>query len=168
MVTSWNYCYYTEGLSDSINYTATFAVWRNDSTSSNLVMVAGSNKTVVLRPRSTIAALHCEVINLNNTDEDFSIMEGDYVGAVLPPSNSIPILGEDSELSLLGITITTTMEIDFLQYSSFRHNEWALHLYASIGRYCKSLGNLYWRASVLSKTLLNLNNGNRVCYWPAK
>ena len=132
MVTSWNYCYYTEGLSDSINYTATFAVWRNDSISSNLVMVAGSRKTVVLKPRSTIAAIYCEVINLNNTDEYFSIMEGDYIGAVLPPSNSIPILGVVSELSLLEMTIST-IEINTLQYNSLMSREWALHLHASIG-----------------------------------
>ena len=131
MVTSWNYCYYTEGLSNSIKYTATFAVWRNDSTSSNLVMVAGSNKTVVLRPRSTIAAIYCEVINLNNTDEYFSIMERDYIGAVLPPSNSIPILGVDSEFSLLEMTIPT-IEINTLQYNSLMSREWALHLHASI------------------------------------
>ena len=134
MVTSWNYCYYTEGLSNSTYYTATFAVWRNDSTSSNLVMVAGSNKTVVLRPRSTIAAIYCEIINLDNTDDYFSIMEGDYVGAVLPPSNSIPILGVDSDFSLLEVTIST-MEIFSLQYNSLMSNELALHLYASIGRY---------------------------------
>ena len=137
MVTSWNYCYYTEGLSNSINYTATFAVWRNDSTSSNLVMVAGSRKTVVLRPRSTIAAIYCEVINLKNTDEDFSIIEGDYVGAVLPPSNFIPILGGDSEFSLLEMTTTsTTIEINSLQYNSLMSQEWALHLHASIGMCC--------------------------------
>ena len=136
MVTSWNYCYYTEELSDSINYTATFAVWRNDSTSSNLVMVAGSHKTVVLRPRSTIAAIYCEIINLDDTDEYFSIIEGDYVGAVLPPSGSLTILGEVSELSLLQMNVTTNMEINSLQYNSFRQRDWALHLYASIGMCC--------------------------------
>ena len=132
MVTSWNYCYYTEVLSDSIDYTAAFAVWRNDSTSSNLVMVAGSRKTVVLRPRSTIAAIYCEVISLDDTDEDFRIMEGDYVGAVLPPSNFIPILGVDSDFSLLETIFS--METNSLQYNSLISNEMALHLFASIGR----------------------------------
>ena len=138
MVTSWNYCYYTEGLSNSIDYTATFAVWRNDSTSSNLVMVAGSRETVVMRLRLTIAAIYCEVINLNNTDEYFSIMEGDYVGAVLPPSNSIPILGVESEFSLLEMTIST-MEINSLQYNNLVSREWALNLHASIGIVSKLL-----------------------------
>ena len=135
MVTSWNYCYYTEGLSNSIKYTATFAVWRNDSTSSNLVMVTGSSKIVVLRPRSTIATIYCEVINLDDTDEDFTIMEGDYVGVFLPRSNSIPMLGEDSDFSLLQVNITTIMEINSLQYTNLMSREWALHLFANMGRF---------------------------------
>jgi len=59
-------------------------------------------------------------------------MEGDYVGAILPLSNSIPLLGEESEFSLL--EMTNTLDVNSLPYNTSTSREWALHLYASIGR----------------------------------
>ncbi len=77
LVTSWNYCYYTESLSTSDTYSAKFAVWRNDSKSSNLTIVVNSSVTVTLQPQFTIANICCLLVELK-PENYFIVMEGDY------------------------------------------------------------------------------------------
>ncbi len=130
LVTSWNYCYYTDSLSSSNNYSATFAVWRNDGMSSSLTMVTESSITVALLPQYTIASLHCQVVELE-PESHFIVMEGDYVGVALPMTNPIPLVGISSDYTLWS---SPHSGIDkSLLYDSLAQTIGALHLYAVIG-----------------------------------
>ncbi len=130
LVTSWNYCYYTDSLSFSNNYSATFAVWRNDSMSSSVTMVTDSFLTVTLQCQNTIASIYCLVVELEPEDH-FILKEGDYVGVALPMTNSIPLLGVSSDYTLWS---SPDSSIDMsLLLDSLAQTTGALHLYAVIG-----------------------------------
>ncbi len=130
LVTFWNYCYYTDSLSSSNNYSATFAVWRNDGMSSSLTMVTESSITVALLPQYTIASIHCQVVELE-PESHFIVMEGDYVGVALPMTNPIPLVGISSDYTLWSSPHSVT-DMSLL-YDSLAQTIGALHLYAVIG-----------------------------------
>ncbi len=131
LVTSWNYCYYTDSVSFSGTYSATFAVWRNDSMSSSVTMVTDSSLTVTLQPQYTIASIYCLVVKLKPEDH-FIVREGDYVGVALPMTNAIPMVGTASDNTLLLTSFSTNLST--LSSDSLIPAASSLHLYANIGK----------------------------------
>ncbi len=129
-MTSWNYCYYTDSLSFSDTYSAIFAVWRNDSTSSSVTMITESSIAVTLQAQYTIASIYCLVVELEPEDH-FILREEDYVGVALPMSNPIPLVGNSSDYTLWS---SPHSGIDMsLLLDSLIQTTGALHVYAVIG-----------------------------------
>lgn len=137
MVTAWNYCYYNDSVSDSeVNYTATVAVWRNETSQSQLIVVGNSVKVVTLQPAYTIAKIFCKKAVLEPM-EYFNIRTGDMVGVVLPSINPIPLMGRFSDFAVMRSDIPLNSPYN-LSLSNLMAEQLAMHLYINIGKSYKS------------------------------
>ena len=136
IVTAWHYCYYPEGLdaSDSTTtYTASVAVWRYDDTTDQFILLNGSITLIELQPVDTLARIYCtqELIEPVNY---ITIRQGDAIGVVLPTENYIPMIGNESDSTLLTIVRPGDVEVSSI-LNGLLTQSLALHLYAEIGKF---------------------------------
>ncbi len=128
-MTAWHYCYYTEDANDSTTtYTASVAVLRFDNTTDQFILLNGSITLIELRPVDTLARIYCtqEILEPVNSIE---IRRGDVIGVVLPTENSIPMIGMQSDNTLLVRFGDEEVSSDLNGLSAISR---ALHLYAEI------------------------------------
>ena len=131
-ITAWNYCYYSENLTNSRTYTATVALWRFNNATGQYGVVEGSTAvlTEVYTTRRFEADIYCRQKSL--APENFiEVKEGDIIGVSLPTGNPIPIIGRVSlddyaNWSFAASTPSSVSPGGLTQQSQ------SLHLYADI------------------------------------
>ncbi len=135
IVRRWNYCYYPNLIQDGVTYSAVFGVGRYTNTSTQtIIILEDTDVTVTLQSEYTVAALHCETVELEQK-KYFSIKVGDFVGVYLPANNSIPLVDTSNEYtSLINLRNIQNPQMSELFLSAFTEVPYALHVYADIGK----------------------------------
>ncbi len=133
VVTAWHYCYYPQDARDSsITYRASVAVWHLDNTTDQYILLNGSITLIELQPVDTLSPIYCTQ-KILEPDNSIEIRRGDVIGVELPEENPIPMIGMESENTLLrrlGSSDVAQLRLDGLLVVV----SGALHLYADIGK----------------------------------
>lgn len=103
-VTAWRFCYFlpSEGL--DTNNLINVSVWRPHRVENNRTeyeKVTGSNGPIVIQPRDGTYSTEFVCQTWNLTNNSFSVMEGDIVGAYFSDNVTVHILGSVDGISVL-------------------------------------------------------------------
>ena len=132
-ITAWNYCYYSENLTNSQTYTATVALWRYNNATGQYGVVEGSTAvlTEVYTTRRFEADIYCRQKSLA-PEKFIAVKEGDIIGVSLPLASPIPMLG-NTNLDNFHYTwrFTANSPLSVLP-GDLTHLPQAIHLYANI------------------------------------
>lgn len=135
VLTAWNYCYYSAGLTN-VTYTATVAVWQLNELTDEYTVVEGSETVLTLQyeARSLSTRTYCRVVSLA-ADRHVTIREGYVVGVVLPPTNAILMMGDNNVNGYMiwrddtGVSAPSPASISLGSLSSVQRS---MHLYVDI------------------------------------
>ena len=131
-ITAWNYCYYSDNLSDAETYTATVAIWRFNNVTGRYNVVSTSVLSLTHRTRQLLADIYCRQESL--APENYpAIREGDIIGVSLPPDNPIRMIGASNlDSYVISRYDGSTSTLSSASPGDLSPVSMSLHLYADI------------------------------------
>ena len=134
-ITKWNYCYYTSDATAGQTYTMTVAVWRLDSNTNTYNVLTDTVRIITLQPVTTLAKIFCVEETLDPA-EYVQVSQGDVIGAVLPSSNPVPVIGSNTGSTFFSLMKHShnSVAINLLSSELTTLSETALHLYTTLSK----------------------------------
>ncbi len=134
-ITKWNYCYYTSDATAGQTYTMTVALWRLDSNTNTYNVITDTVRIITLQPVTTLAKIFCIEETLDPS-EYVQVSQGDVIGAVLPSSNPVPVIGSNTGSTFFSLMKHShnSVAINLLSSELTTLSETALHLYTTLSK----------------------------------
>ncbi len=113
-------------------YTATVALWRQDSNVSDLYNIVDGSVTVLQSQRvQTLANIYCTQEYLDR-DNHVEIRRGDIVGVLIPTNLAIRMIGLNGDYNIRRNSVQQLTPSD--QLSGLMEQQLRIHLYADTGK----------------------------------